>query len=169
MFKQLVTLGAIGMVCSVAAIAEANNTPITGNVSSKCSIFTDTAGVYGNPTPDELSTKTADGGIDPVVRFDVTVADKYKAKISWPNAFSTAPNLSDAVNWDGETTVKSHSVAGMSAYEAAKVEYDNVTEFDLTLAGSTWFAVESEAKYGVEKALPGGEYKANVVAECIAD
>jgi len=27
----------------------------------------------------------------------------------------------------------------------------------------------SEAKYGVGKALPGGEYKANVTAECIAD
>jgi len=95
MFKQTLTFGAIGMVCSMAA-ASANNTPITGNVSSKCSIFTDTTGVYGNPTPDELSTKTADGGIDPVVRYDVTVADKYKAKISWPNSFSTAPNLSDA-------------------------------------------------------------------------
>lgn len=57
----------------------------------------------------------------------------------------------------------------MSAYEAAKVEYENVTEFDLTLAGSTWFSVESEATYGVGKSLPGGEYKANVVAECIAD
>ena len=98
-----------------------------------------------------------------------TVADKYKAKISWPNAFSTSPNLTDSVTWDGETEVKSHSVAGMSAYEAAKVEYDNVTEFDLTLAGSTWFKVTSEAKYGVGKSLPGGEYKANVVAECIAD
>ena len=57
----------------------------------------------------------------------------------------------------------------MSGYEAAKVEYDNHTEYDLTIAGSTWFTVESEAKYGVGKSLPGGEYKANVVAECIAD
>ena len=29
--------------------------------------------------------------------------------------------------------------------------------------------IESEATYGVGKSLPGGEYKANVVAECIAD
>ena len=168
MFKQTLTLGAIGMVCSMAA-ASANNTPITGNVSSKCSIFTDTAGVYGNPTPDELSTLSADGGVLPVVRYDVSVADKYTAKISWPNSFSTSPNLSDSITWDGETEVKSHSVAEMSAYEAAKIEYDNVTEFDLTLAGSTWFKVTSEAKYGVGKSLPGGLYKANVVAECIAD
>ena len=93
---------------------------------------------------------------------------KYKAKISWPNSFTSSPSLTDAVNWDGETKVKSHSVSGMSAYEGAKVEYDNHTEFGLTLAGSTWFSIESEAKYGSAKSLPGGEYKANVVAECIA-
>ena len=44
-----------------------------------------------------------------------------------------------------------------------------ITEYELTVAGSTWFSVMSEAKYGVGKALPGGEYKANVTAECIAD
>lgn len=165
MFKSIFTLGAIGLM-STAAFA--NETPITGNISSKCSIFTDTPGVYGNPTPDELSTKAADGGVDPIVRYDVTVADKYKAKISWPNSFTSSPSLSDAVNWDGETTVASHSVSGMSAYEEAKVEYENHTEFGLTLAGSTWFKIESEAKYGSAKALPGGEYKASVVAECVA-
>ena len=164
MFKSITFMSTILMATSAFAL----DSPITGNVSSKCSIFTDTAGVYGNPTPDELSTKAADGGVDPVVRYDVTVADKYKAKISWPNSFTSSPNLTDAVNWDGETVVKSHSVSGMSAYEAAKVEYDNHTEFDLTLAGSTWFSIESEAKYGSAKSLPGGEYKANVVAECIA-
>ena len=56
-----------------------------------------------------------------------------------------------------------------TGYEAAKIEYDNHTEYDLSVAGSTWFQVESEAKYGVGKSLPGGEYKANVIAECIAD
>lgn len=164
MFKSITFMSAILMATSAFAV----DSPITGNVSSKCSIYTDTPGVYGNPTPDELSTKAADGGVDPVVRYDVTVADKYKAKISWPNSFTSSPSLTDAVNWDGETKVKSHSVSGMSAYEAAKVEYDNHTEFDLTLAGSTWFSIESEAKYGSAKSLPGGEYKANVVAECIA-
>ncbi len=164
MFKSITFMSTILMATSAFAV----DSPITGNVSSKCSIYTDTPGVYGNPTPDELSTKAADGGVDPVVRYDVTVADKYKAKISWPNSFTSSPSLSDAVNWDGETKVKSHSVSGMSAYEAAKVEYDNHTEFGLTLAGSTWFSIESEAKYGSGKSLPGGEYKANVVAECIA-
>ncbi len=164
MFKSITFMSAILMATSAFAV----DSPITGNVSSKCSIYTDTPGVYGNPTPDELSTKAADGGVDPVVRYDVTVADKYKAKISWPNSFTSSPSLTDAVNWDGETKVKSHSVSGMSAYEGAKVEYDNHTEFGLTLAGSTWFSIESEAKYGSAKSLPGGEYKANVVAECIA-
>ena len=166
MFKSIFTLGAIGLMSSAAF---ANDTPITGNVSSKCSIFTDTPGVYGNPTPDELSTLTADGGVAPVIRIDVSIADYYTAKISWPNAFSTAPSLSDSVAWDGEVTVSNTSDTNMSGYEAAKLEYDNHTEYELTVAGSTWFSVMSEAKYGVGKALPGGEYKANVTAECIAD
>ena len=88
MFKSIFTLGTIGLMSSAAF---ANETPITGNISSKCSIFTDTPGVYGNPTPDELSTKAADGGVDPIVRYDVTVGDKYKAKISWPNSFTSSP------------------------------------------------------------------------------
>jgi hypothetical protein len=56
----------------------------------------------------------------------------------------------------------------MSAYDAAKVEYNNVSEFDLTIAGSTWFKVESQATYGVGRAFPGGNYQAAVTAECIA-
>jgi len=166
MFKSIFTLGAIGLMSSAAF---ANDTPITGNVSSKCSIFTDTPGVYGNPTPDELSTLPADGGVTPIIRIDVSIADYYTAKISWPNSFTTAPSLSDSVTWDGEVEVHNTSDAGMSGYEAAKVEYENHTEYELSVAGSTWFSIMSEAKYGVDKSLPGGEYKASVVAECIAD
>ena len=167
MFKHLIfsSVAAIMLGGSVGAA----ETPITGNVASKCSIFTDTAGVYGNPTPDELSTIPADGGVYPVVRYDVAIADYYTAKISWPISFTSAPSLSDSVTWDGEVTVSNTSDTNMSGYEAAKIEYDNHTEYDLSVAGSTWFQVESEAKYGVGKSLPGGEYKANVVAECIAD
>ena len=165
MFKSITFMSAILMATSAFAV----DSPITGNVSSKCSIHTDVPGVYGNPTPDELSNLAADGGVLPVIRYDVTIADYYIAKISWPNSFSSSPSLSDSITWDGEVTVSSTSDAGMAGYEAAKVEYDNYTEYDLTVAGSTWFTVESEAKYGVGKSLPGGEYKANVVAECIAD
>ena len=164
MFRTILTLGAIGLATTGAWATE-----IGGSVSSKCSVFTDTVGVYGNPTADELSTKAADGGIDAKVRYDVTLANKYTAKISWPTSFTTSPTLSDAVNWDGETKYSAGTVTAMSGYEAAKTEYNEHTEFALTQAGSTWFTIESEAKYGSGKAFPGGEYKAMVTAVCIAN
>jgi hypothetical protein len=161
---------AYGVVAlGVATQAYATNTPITGNVESKCSIYTDRPGVYGNPTPDELNTAPADGGVHPVVRFDVALADSYTAKISWPNGFTTSPNLTDALAWSGNVEVSATSDTGMAGYEAAKIEYDNTTEYGLTVPGSTWFKVESSVTYGVGKALPGGTYNANVVAECVAN
>ena len=56
----------------------------------------------------------------------------------------------------------------MSAFESGKITYNNVTEFDLSIAGSVWFDVTSTASYGVNKALPAGNYSATVTAECIA-
>jgi len=165
MFKSIVTLGALLMATSAFAV----DSPITGNVSSKCSVYTDTAGVYGNPNPDELSTLPADGGVMPIIRYDVTIADYYTAKLSWPNSFTSAPSLTDSLTWDGEIEVASTSDTGMAGYEAAKIEYENHTEYDLTVAGSTWFKVTSNVTYGVDKPLPGGEYKANVTAVCIAN
>ena len=53
-------------------------------------------------------------------------------------------------------------------FETDKVEWENVTEFDLDVAGSAWFKVTSEAEYGYGKSFPGGQYRAAVVAECIA-
>ena len=165
MFKSIVTLGVLLMATSAYAV----DSPITGNVSSKCSVYTDTSGVYGNPNPDELSTLPADGGVMPIIRYDVTIADYYTAKLSWPNSFTSSPSLTDALTWDGEIEVASTSDTGMAGYEAAKVEYENHTEYDLTVAGSTWFKVTSNVTYGVDKPLPGGEYKANVTAVCIAN
>lgn len=151
-----------------SGITIAEEVPITGNVQSKCVINIDTVGTYGNPTADKLSTTRADGGIEPIIRYDVSLADTYKAKVIHPNSFSTSPSLNDVVNWVGSTSVANTSDAGMSAYDTTKVEYDNVTEFDLTIAGSTWFKVSSIATYGFGKALPGGEYRSIVQAECIA-
>ena len=165
MLRTILTLSAF----IVAGIANAESVPITGSVSSKCSIYTDTVGVYGNPTPDALSTDPVDGGVFPVVRYDVTSADYYTAKISWPQEFAASPNLTDALAWDGEVTVSSVSDTNMSGYEAAKVEYNNVTEYDLSVAGSTWFQIDSEVTYGYGKSFPGGEYSANITAECIAN
>jgi len=165
MLRTLLTLSTF----FVTGFVYAESVPITGSVSSKCSIYTDTAGVYGNPTPNTLSTDPVDGGVFPVVRYDVTIADYYTAKISWPENFASSPNLTDALDWDGEVTVSSTSDALMSGYEAAKVEYNNVTEYDLSVAGSTWFQIDSEVSYGFGKSFPGGEYSANIVAECIAN
>ena len=149
-------------------IAYAIETPITGTVESKCSIYTDIPGVYGNPTPDKLSTAVADGGVLPRIRYDVAEADYYKAKISTPESFSSSPNLTDVVNWSGTVEVSEVTDPLMSAYETDKVTYNNVTEFDLTVAGTVWFNVTSTATYGYGKSFPGGSYNAIVVAECIA-
>lgn len=168
MFKPILFSGVAVFGAVLATQSYGTETPIVGNVASKCSIYTDKPGVYGNPTPDALSTAATDGGIQPIIRYDVSAADNYKAKISYPTAFTSSPALSDSVTWTGNVEVSSTSDAGMAGYEAAKIQYNNVTEFDMTVAGSTWFKVTSKATYGVGKSLPGGEYKANVVAECIA-
>lgn len=158
----------VGLLAFISFNAWSYDVPITGNVESKCVIQIDTSGVYGNPTPDKLSTVTTDGGVLPVVRYDVILADAYKAYIKHPNLFTTSPPLNDVVYWSGQTEVAEVSDANMSAYETNKIEYDNTTEFDLTIAGSTWFKTTSTAEYGVGKAFPGGDYTAVVEAECIA-
>ena len=156
----------VALACT-GAIAS-TNTPITGSVESKCVIQTDTDGVYGNPTADNLSTYPADGGVKPVIRYDIVTANAYKALISYPTSFSASPSLDDTVTWTGGVTLTQSSEAGMSAFEDNKVEYNNTVEFDLTLAGSAWFSVDSEADYGYDKAFPAGTYSAMVTAQCIA-
>ena len=164
MFKKTMALSVALLACNAFAL----DTPIIGQVESKCVVTTDKQGVYGNPSASVLSTDAVDGGVEPVVRFDVVLADAYKAVIAHPNAFSQSPTLNDVVAWSGSTAVEAVSDAGMSAYDTSKITYDNVTEIDLTIAGSTWFKVASEADYGFNKALPGGTYTAIVEANCIA-
>ena len=165
MLKQLlvVTLSLI----SVNAFANVS-VPVTGTVQSKCVLVTDTVGIYGNPLPNTLSTDPIDGGVIPIVRYDVLQANFYKAKITYPNTFSESPDLVDVVNWTGDVTVGEVSDATMSGYDTSKIEYNNVTEIDLTIAGSTWFKIESEAEYGYDRAFPAGTYRTVVTAECIA-
>jgi len=143
--------------------------PITGNVESKCTIYTDTVGIYGNPSPSTLSTASADGGVQPRIRYDVVNAGYYKAVISTPTEFSTSPVLNDSVAWTGSVSVAEVTDPLQSDYDTDKVEYDNVTEIDLTVAGTVWFKVDSTATYGVNKSLPGGQYRAIVTAQCIAN
>ena len=118
---------------SLFALPALANTPITGNVEAKCVIQTTKDGVYGNPIASKLSTTPADGGVLPVIRFDVSIADSYTANITHPTSFSSSPTLTDTVAWTGSTSVTQTSDAGMSGYEAAKVLVDNTTIFDLTL------------------------------------
>jgi hypothetical protein len=162
------TLTSLAVLLTFCASAFAEEIPITGTVESKCIVTQDTAGVYGNSTPESLSTATADGGVHPVVRYDVIQADYYMARIAHPTSFTESPALNDTVTWTGTTSVDQVSDALMSAYDTNKVEYDNVTEVDLSVQGSTWFKIESEADYGYGKAFPGGQYQAVVTAECIA-
>lgn len=159
---------ALAAVVGLASASYATEVPITGTVQSKCSVYTTTAGIYGSPTPSKLSTAPADGGVHPIIRIDVSQAGYYIAKISTPISFSSSPVLNDAVNFTGVTTVHQVTDPQMSAYETNKVTYNNVTEFDLTVAGSVWFESTSTADYGVDKSFPGGTYRAVVLAECIA-
>lgn len=157
---------AIALALSLSATAA--EVPIRGMVSSKCVINTDIPGVYGNPTPNVLSTAAVDGGVVPVIRYDVIESGYYKALITVPNAFTSSPALSDVVNWTGTVAVSKVTDAAMSAYTTNKRVYNNTTEIDLSVQGTVWFSAASKAQYGYGKSFPAGEYKAVVLAECIA-
>lgn len=160
-------LVALGL--SVAGLAQAENAPINGTVQSRCIIQTDTTGTYGNPNAYTLTTAPTDGGEPAVIRFDVTLADAYYAEITAPSAFSSSPNLPDIPTFTGDTEVKAVSDAtGMGSYETNKVEQGMMDRYDLTATGSTWFKTSSEVTMGGNKAFPGGNYTALVLAECIA-
>ena len=165
MKKPLILLTALLAVPAVGI----TSTPITGMVASKCVITTDTDGVYGNPTATKLSTLATDGGVLPIIRYDIITANAYKAKIHTPISFTSSHALgSETVNWTGSTVANQMSDSNMSAFNTNKVVYNNTSEFDLTLAGSVWFDVTSAATYGYNKAFPTGTYQAVVTAECVA-
>ena len=149
--------------------AYAVDVPISGTVQSRCVITTDTPGTYGNPNAYTLTTSSSDGGVQPIVRYDVTLADAYYAQITTPTSFSSSPSLTDTVTWTGSTEVSSVSDAtNMAGYEAAKTTFGQTTQFDLTATGSTWFKSTSVATNGGNKAFPGGNYSATVEAVCVA-
>lgn len=171
MSKNLIKLAmfAIGTTALSSAFALAETVPITGMVESRCVIQTDTSGFYGNPNAYTLTTDPTQGGVLPVVRFDVTLADSYYARITAPTEFSSSPNLPDVVTWTGDTEVEAVSDAsGMGTYESDKIEFGYTDQYDLTATGSTWFKTSSEAVLGGTRPFPGGNYTALVLAECIA-
>ena len=127
MKKPLILLTALLAVPAVGI----TSTPITGMVASKCVITTDTDGVYGNPTATKLSTLATDGGVLPIIRYDIITANAYKAKIHTPVAFTSSPPLgSETVNWSGSTVANQMSDSNMSAFNTNKVVYNNTSEFD---------------------------------------
>ena len=162
--KQI-TLAAL---CVFSASSYAEDVPITGTVQSRCIINTEVAGIYGNPNAYTLTTTPADGGVLPVVRYDVSLADAYTAKITYPTSFSSSPSLNDTVTWDGSVTVQEVSDVAMADYDTDAVTYDQTKEYDLTATGSTWFKIASSATNGGNRAFPSGTYRAVVQAECIA-
>ena len=75
--------------------------------------------------------------------------------------------MSDVVNWTGDVNVSEVSDTLMSDYDANKITYNNTHEYNMSVAGSTWFKISSAADYGFAKSLPAGNYTAVVLAECI--
>lgn len=164
MFKKLL----LASLIALPTVGFSEDVPITGRVTPKCVIYTEVPGVYGNPTPSVLSTLAADGGVQPIIRYDVVQSGYYKAVITTPNSFSSSPTLSDVVNWTGSVDVSRVTDAAMSAYSTNKREYNNVTEITLSVPGSVWFKADSKAVYGYNKAFPAGDYRSIVTASCIA-
>ena len=160
---------AVTTLTILALPALAEEAVITGTIESKCVINTDVNGVYGNPVAGTLSTLPADGGVLPIIRYDIALGNAYTARITAPSSFSTAPSLNDVVDWSADVEVNEGSDTNMSDYETNKVEYDYTTEFNMHTAGTTWFKVTSKAEYGYGKPYPAGTYRAIVMAECIAN
>ena len=172
MEKLVLQLASAYIVFMFAAwAAYAAEIPIEGTVQSQCLINTDKPGVYGSPNAYTLTTTPADGGVVPIVRYDVTLADAYTARITYPTDFSSSPSLSDSVTWTGSVTVDEVSSVDMADYQTDSTTYDQTREYVLSATGATWFAVSSTATYGggSMKAFPGGTYRAVVVAECVAN
>ena len=150
-------------------LSYAENSTMSGTVESKCSIWTEVNGHYSNNLAHSLTTLPSSGGIKGSVRLDVLQASAYKARFTAPVAWTSSPPLTDnASGWTSSVVVGVVSVAAMSAYEGLKVVYNNVTEFNLTLAGSTTFILNSSFLYAQNKALPAGTYTSVWKVDCIA-
>ena len=148
----------------------AENIDVTGTVQSRCTVNVDTPGIYGNPNAYTLTTLPASAGQEPIVRFDVTLANAYHAQVSYPTAFTSSPSLTDTVAWTGTVAVAQMSTSDQSGYQAASTTSGSMRQYALAHAGTLWVKATSIATYGggQAKAFPGGAYKAVVLAQCIA-
>ena len=149
----------------------AENIYIDGEVQSRCSIVSDTAGRYGNPSAFLLTTVPASGGQVPIIRFDYSLANAYYASISTPVSFSTSPSLSDSTVFTGAVAVVQTSSSDMSNYQSqSTTPASNTRQYALTIAGTTWFSATSVATHGGgnNTPYPSGSYRSTIVASCIA-
>ena len=171
--KKLITLFlAIGLTgCALLMPKEAAaNTNITGTVESRCEVVTDIPGYYGNPNAYTLTTLPASNGQVPQIRITNSLANAYKAIVSFPTSFSSSPSLSNTVSFTGAVAIASASSSDMSGYQAASTVTNNgaMRTYSLTHAGTIYVTVSSEATYGGNKAFPGGQYVAVAEASCVA-
>lgn len=171
--KKLITLFlAIGLTgCALFMPKEAAaNTNITGTVESRCEVVTDIPGYYGNPNAYTLTTLPASNGQVPQIRVTNSLANAYKAIVSFPTSFSSSPSLSNTVSFTGAVAIASASSSDMSGYQAASTVTNNgaMRTYSLTHAGTIYVTVSSEATYGGNKAFPGGQYVAVAEASCVA-
>lgn len=171
--KKLITLFlAIGLTgCALLMPKKAAaNTNITGQVESRCEVVTDIPGYYGNPSAFLLTTLPASNGQVPQIRITNTLANAYKAIVSYPTSFSSSPSLSNSVAWTGAVAIASASSSDMSGYQAASTVTNNgaMRTYNLTHAGTIYVTVTSTATYGGNKAFPGGQYVAVAEASCVA-
>jgi hypothetical protein len=166
MKKLLITLSFI--LGATPILAE--NVDITGTVQSRCTVNMDTPGAYGNPNAFTLTTLPSSSGQEPIVRFDVTLANAYHAQVSYPTAFTSSPSLSDTVAWTGTVAVAQMSSSDQSGYQAASTTSGSMRQYALAHAGTLWVKATSIAVYGggQAKAFPGGSYKSVVLASCVA-
>ena len=120
MLKQAILTASALCAFSVYANA-AIDVPIEGNIESKCVITTDTPGVFGNPTPDALSTLPTDGGVMPIIATisskQITTRHRSHGKIS-----SLHLCTQRRVNWDGEVEVSEVSDSTMDFETDGRVE-----------------------------------------------
>lgn len=171
--KKLITLFlAIGLTgCALLMPKKAAaNTNISGQVESRCEVVTDIPGYYGNPSAFLLTTLPASNGQVPQIRITNTLANAYKAIVSYPTSFSSSPSLSNSVAWSGAVAIASASSSDMSGYQAASTVTNNgaMRTYNLTHAGTIYVTVTSTATYGGNKAFPGGQYVAVAEASCVA-
>lgn len=100
--KKLALLFCLLMLSTKLSYAETST--MTGIVQSKCSIWTEVNGTYGNSLSTKLDTTPSSGGVKGNVRVDVLQAAAYKVRFTAPVSWSSSPPLSEAGTFTSSVT-----------------------------------------------------------------